>query len=66
MKNEKEYETSFSMSRNLFLLPRAFDPRKKTSHSERRSKLFAACRETNHSAMGVILAIVFLATSITG
>jgi len=66
MKNEKDYETFFLMSRNLFFLPRAFGPRRKTSHSEQRIKLIAAFREANQSGMETSLAFCFLTTPITG
>jgi len=66
MKNEKEYENFFAMSRNLFFLLHALSPRRKTSQREGRSNFFSACGEMNYSDLRVFLAFGSLATSITG
>jgi len=65
MNFEKEYETSFSMTSDLFLLPRVVGLRKENSLSVQRSKCFAVCIETNHSGKKMLPADFFLATSIT-
>lgn len=65
MKFEKEYETSFSMTRNLFLLSPAHSLRKKISLSLRRSKYIAVGIGTNHTGKITLPANVSLATPVT-
>jgi hypothetical protein len=61
MKFEKEYETSFSMTRNLFSPLRAHRLRKKISHSVQPTKSFALCIGTNHTGKKTLPENFFLA-----
>jgi hypothetical protein len=65
MNFEKEYELCFSMTRDLFSLPRIVGLRRENSQSVQRSKFFAVRIETNHSGKRMLPADFFLATSIT-
>jgi len=65
MNFEKEYEISFSMTRDLLSVRRIVGLRKEISHSAQRSKCFAVCIEMSHSGKKMLPANFFLATSIT-